>query len=133
LVSANALEPDLAANIPHDRILHGHAGQLADLGGCRPIVCVAKSMNIGKVCQLHTEGSGISVHFLDEVLDALIVRENTLLPIGFYTMILFTALNVAHNLSGTLFLSRVLISCGNFIKILAKVFGQNSSGIISTR
>lgn len=132
LVPTNTLIPYLTANVAHDGVLHGNARQLADLSGSGAVVCVAQAMDVGEVSEFHAECAGISVHLLDEVLYALVVWEYTLLPVCFDAVVLFTTLDIAHNLTWALLLSWILVAGGHLIQVLAKVFGKNSGCIVAT-
>lgn len=49
LVAPNTLIPDLAANVAHDRVLHGNARELADIRCRRSVIRVAEPVGVGEV------------------------------------------------------------------------------------
>lgn len=89
-------------------------------------------MHVSKVSGLETEGASISVHLLDEVFDALLMRKHSLLPVGFDTVVFFwVALQTSHNLPRPLLFTVIFVPSCNFVKVLSEMLGENGCCIVS--
>lgn len=136
-VLALALIMGATDDFPKNRVLHHDARKSSDVGSCRFVIFMGKTVRIGIVGRLEAQSTSIPVHFLQEVLHWLIALQSPLILVERATstridtsswILLLIALLVLRVIRA-LFI--VFESSCRLKQILAKVLGQGHSGIIT--